>query len=55
MVFMKIALLLAVLLILFAIYEIIGLLKKKAEVMLMATHEFKGYEIAYEGLSMEEM
>ena len=33
----------------------IGLLKKKAEVMLMATHEFKGYEIAYEGLSMEEM
>ena len=33
----------------------IGLLKKKAEVMLMATHEFKGYEIGYEGLSMEEM
>jgi len=33
----------------------IGLLKKKAEVMLMATHEFKGYEISYEGLSMEEM
>ena len=33
----------------------IGLLKKKAEVMLMATHEFKGYEIAYEGLSMEKM
>ena len=33
----------------------IGLLKKKAEVMLMATHEFKDYEIAYEGLSMENM
>lgn len=33
----------------------IGLLKKKAEVMLMATHEFKGYEIGYEGLSLEEM
>ena len=33
----------------------IGLLKKKAEVMLMATHEFKGYEISYEGLSMEDM
>ena len=30
MVFMKIALLLAILLILFAVYEIIGLLKKKA-------------------------
>lgn len=33
----------------------IGLLKKKAEVMLLATHEFKGYEIDYVGLSMEEM
>ena len=33
----------------------IGLLKKKAEVMLLATHEFKGYEIDYKGLSMEEM
>ena len=33
----------------------IGLLKKKAELMLLATHEFKGYEIGYEGLSMEEM
>jgi hypothetical protein len=33
----------------------IGLLKKIAEVMLMATHEFKGYEIGYEGLSMEGM
>ena len=33
----------------------IGLLKKKAEVMLLATHEFKGYEIGYKGLSMEEM
>ena len=31
MVFMKIALLLLVLLILFAVYEIIGLLKKKAK------------------------
>lgn len=33
----------------------IGLLKKKAEVMLGATHEFKDYEMGYEGLSMEEM
>ncbi len=33
----------------------IGLLKKKAELMLLPTHEFKGYEIGYEGLSMEEM
>ena len=33
----------------------IGLLKKKAEVMLQGTHAFKGYEIGYEGLSMEEM
>lgn len=33
----------------------IGLLKKKAEVMQMATHKFKGYEIGYEGLSMEDM
>lgn len=33
----------------------LGLLKQKAEVFLGATHEFKGYEIGYEGLSMEEM
>ena len=33
----------------------IGLLMKKAEVMLLAIHEFKVYEIGYEGLSMEEM
>ena len=33
----------------------IGLLKQKAEVMLRATGEFKGYEIGYEGLSMDEM
>ena len=33
----------------------IGLLKQKAEVMLRVSGEFKGYEIGYEGLSMEEM
>ena len=33
----------------------IGVLKQKAEAMLQATHEFKKYEIAYRGLSMEEM
>jgi len=33
----------------------IGVLKQKAEVMLGATHEWKKYEIAYKGLSMEEM
>ena len=33
----------------------IGVLKEKAEVMLRATGAFKGYEIGYEGLSMEEM
>jgi hypothetical protein len=33
----------------------IGLLKKKAEVMLTTAHEFKGYDIGYEGLSMEDM
>ena len=33
----------------------IGMLKQKAEAFLGATHEFKGYKIAYEGLSMEEM
>lgn len=33
----------------------IGVLKQRAEVMLQATHEFKKYEIAYKGLSMEEM
>ena len=32
-----------------------GVLKQRAEVMLQATHEFKKYEIAYKGLSMEEM
>lgn len=33
----------------------IGELKRKAEVMMQATHMFKGYEVEYEGLSMEEM
>ena len=33
----------------------IRVLKQKAEVMLGATHEWKKYEIAYKGLSMEEM
>ncbi len=33
----------------------IGTLKQKAEVMLRATGAFKGYEIRYEGLSMEDM
>ena len=33
----------------------VGVLKQKAEVMLGATHEWKKYEIAYKGLSMEEM
>ena len=33
----------------------IGVLKQRAEVMLQATHEFKKYEIAYKGLSMDEM
>lgn len=33
----------------------IGTLKQKAEAMLRATGAFKGYEIRYEGLSMEDM
>ena len=33
----------------------LGLLKQKAEVFLGATHVFKGYEIAYRGLSMDDM
>ena len=33
----------------------IGTLKKKTEAMLRATGAFKGYEIEYEGLSMEDM
>ena len=33
----------------------IGVLKQKAEVFLRATHEFKGYEISFKGLSMGEM
>ena len=33
----------------------LGVLKQKAEVFLQATHQFKGYEISYQGLSMEEM
>ena len=33
----------------------LGVLKQKAEVFLQATHQFKGYEIVYKGLSMEEM
>ena len=32
-----------------------GVLKQKAEVFLRATHAFKGYNIKYEGLSMEDM
>lgn len=32
-----------------------GVLKQKAEVFKQATHEFNGYEIAYKGLSMEDM
>ena len=32
-----------------------GVLKQKAEVFMQATHEFNGYEIAYKGLSMEDM
>ena len=33
----------------------IGVLKQRAEVMLQATHGFKKYDVAYKGLSMEEM
>ena len=33
----------------------IGALKQKAEIFLGATHQFKDYEIGYEGLSMEDM
>ena len=33
----------------------IGALRQKAEVMLASTHEFKGYNVACKGLSMEEM
>ena len=33
----------------------LGVLKQKAEVFLQATHQFNGYEISYQGLSMEEM
>ncbi len=33
----------------------IGVLKQKAEVFMEATHQFKNYEIAYKGLSMEDM
>lgn len=33
----------------------IGILKQKAEAFLQATHRFKGYEITYKGLSMEDM
>ena len=33
----------------------IGVLKKKAEVMLGATHEFKKYKVEFKGLSMEDM
>lgn len=32
-----------------------AMLKQKAEVFLNATHEFKGYEVSYKGLSMEDM
>ena len=33
----------------------LGVLKQKAERFLQSTHGFKGYEILYKGLSMEEM
>ena len=33
----------------------IGVLRKRTEAFLQATHEFKGYEILYKGLSMEDM
>ena len=33
----------------------IGVLKQKAEVFLQATHQFQGYKISYQGLSMENM
>lgn len=33
----------------------LGVLRQKAEVFLQATHQFKGHEISYIGLSMEEM
>ena len=33
----------------------IGGLRKRTEAFLQATHEFKGYEILYKGLSMEDM
>ena len=33
----------------------LGILKQKAEAFLQSTHGFKGYEILYKGLSMEEM
>jgi AAA+ ATPase superfamily predicted ATPase len=33
----------------------LGGLKQKAEMFLQATHQFKGYEISYKGLSMKEM
>ena len=33
----------------------LGVLRQKAEVFLQATHEFRGYNISYKGLSMEDM
>ena len=33
----------------------LGVLRQKAEVFLQATHEFRGYDISYKGLSMEDM
>ena len=33
----------------------IGILKQKVETFLQATHQFKGYELSFHGLSMEEM
>ena len=33
----------------------IGALKQKAEAFLGATHQFKGYEISFKGLSVEDM
>ena len=33
----------------------LGVLKQKAEVFMLATHQFNGYDISYKGLSVEEM
>ena len=33
----------------------IAILKRKAEIFMQGTHQFKGYNISYEGLSMEDV